>query len=54
MTVKSSLTVSQFNNHLKSLQLDIIDNSNINSQGLDSSGLHLNNIGTSKLAMNFD
>ena len=41
------------NEHLSALQLDIIDNSNINVFSLNHGGLHLNETGTGKLAVNF-
>ena len=41
------------NEHLSALQLDIVDNSNINMTGLNRGGLHLNETGTGKLAVNF-
>ena len=50
---KASLTVNNVNQHLSTLQLDIIDNSNISNTGLSRGGLHLNSQGLSKLAINF-
>ena len=50
---KASLTVNNVNQHLSTLQLDIIDNSNISNAGLSRGGLHLNSQGLGKLAINF-
>ena len=57
---KFSLTVNNVNQHLSTLQLDIIensnisnDNSNISNAGLSRGGLHLNSQGLGKLAINF-
>ena len=50
---KATLTVNNVNEHLSALQLDIVDNSNINVTGLNRGGLHLNETGTGKLAVNF-
>ena len=47
---KASLGVNNLNEHLSTLQLDIIDNSNT---GLSRGGLHLNSQGLGKLAINF-
>ena len=44
--------MSNFNKHLNSLKINIIDNSNISSEHLNGSGLHLNRHGKGKLAMN--
>ena len=41
------------NEHLSTLQLDIVDNSNFNATGLKRGGLHLNETGIGKLAVNF-
>ena len=49
---KAALTVSQLINHLLQLDIDIIDNRNINARNLGNKGLHLNPIGTSRLAKN--
>ena len=51
-SAKTSLTVSNLNEPLSTLQLDIIDNSNISNAGL-SCGLHLNSQGLDKSAVNF-
>ena len=51
--VKASLTVNNVNQYLSTLQLDIIDNSNISNAGLSYGGLHLNSQGLGKLAINF-
>ena len=50
---KASLTVNNVNQHLSTLQLEIIDNSNISNAGLSRGGLHLNSQGLGKLAINF-
>ena len=50
---KASLTVNNVNQHLSTLQLDSIDNSNISNAGLSRGGLHLNSQGLGKLAINF-
>ena len=50
---KATLTVKTVNEHLSALQLDTVDNSNINVTGLNRGGLHLNETGTGKLAVNF-
>ena len=50
---KSTLTVNKVNEHLSALKLDIVDNSNINATHLNRGGLHLNETGTGKLAINF-
>ena len=49
---KADLTIRKFNQHLKQLNIDIIDNSNINQQDLGKKGLHLSSRGKSKLAKN--
>ena len=49
---KASITVNNLNEHLSTLQLDIIGNSNINNAGLSRGGLHLNRPGLGKLAIN--
>ena len=49
---KARLTISNLNRHLSSLNLDIIDNSNITAVHLNGSGLHLNSHGKGKFAMN--
>ena len=49
---KASITVNNLNEHLSTLQLDIIGNSNINNAGLSCGGLHLNSPGLGKLAIN--
>ena len=50
---KASFTVNNLNQHLSTLQLEIIDNSNIKNAGLSRGGLHLNSQGLGKLAVNF-
>ena len=44
--------MSNFNKHLNSLKIDTTDNSNIASEHLNGSGLHLSRHGKGKLAMN--
>ena len=46
---KASLTVNNLNEHLLTLQLEIIDNSNIRNARLSRGGLHLNSNGLGKL-----
>ena len=48
---KAPLIVNKVNEHLPVLQVDIVDNSNINVTCLNLGGLHLNKIGTDKLAV---
>ena len=50
---KVTLTVNKVNEHLSALQLNIVDNSNIIVTGLNRGGLHLNETGMGKLAVNF-
>ena len=50
---KASLTVIKTNECLNGLLMDVIDNGNINSNGLNKGGLHLNPRGLSKLAITF-
>ena len=50
---KASLTVIKTNEYLNGLLMDVIDNGNINSNGLNKGGLHLNPRGLSKLAITF-
>ena len=50
---KVTLTVNKVNEWLSAPQLDIVHNSNINITGLNRGGLHLNETGTGKLAVNF-
>ena len=50
---KASLTVKNVSQHLPTLQLDIIYNSNIINTGLNRGGLHLNSQGLAKFAINF-
>ena len=49
---KASLTVKKFNEHLDELELDIIDNRNLTVESLSKKGLHLNNQGYGRLAIN--
>ena len=44
---------AELNNHLGELDIDIIDNSNIDKICLTRQGLHLNDKGSGKLALNF-
>ena len=46
------LKVSNFNKHLNSLKMDIIDNGNISSEHLYGSILNLNRCGKGRLAVN--
>ena len=50
---KASLIVNNVNQHLSTLQLDIIDNNNISNAGLSRGGLHLNSQGLGKLSISF-
>ena len=50
---KALLTVNNVNQHLSTLQLDIIDNNNISNAGLSHGGLHLNSQGLGKLSISF-
>ena len=50
---KALLTVNNVNQHLSTLQLDIIDNNNISNAGLSRGGLHLNSQGLGKLSISF-
>ena len=50
---KASLTVNNVNQHLSTVQLDTIDNSNIGNTGLSRGRLNLNSQGLGKLATNF-
>ena len=49
---KASLTVKHLNQHLQSLELDFIDNGNIGEECLGRKGLHLNERGCGKFAIN--
>ena len=50
---KAALTLKHLNEHLSQLKVDSIDNSNIKSMHIGRKGLHLNNKGKEKLALNF-
>ena len=50
---KAALTLKHLNEHLSQLKVDSIDNSNIKSMHIGRKGLHLNNKGKDKLALNF-
>ena len=50
---KAALTLKHLNEHLSQLKVDSIDNSNIKSMHNGRKGLHLNNKGKDKLALNF-
>ena len=50
---KASITINHLNEHLNELNLSIVDNSNINGSCLTRKGLHLNDKGYGKLAINF-
>ena len=49
---KASLTVKHLNQHLRSLELDFLDNNNIGEECLGRKGLHLNEHGCGKFAIN--
>ena len=50
---KASLTVKNVNDHLDTLNTDVVDNRNVGGNYLSNSGLHLNSTGYGKLAINF-
>ena len=50
---KAALTIKRLNSLLSESSLDIIDNSNIGHSFLGMHGLHLNEHGVGKLALNF-
>ena len=50
---KATLTVNQLTIHLLLLNIDIVDNRNIISKHLSQKGLHLNESGLRRLAINF-
>ena len=50
---KAALTIKRLNTLLSESSLDIIDSSNIGHSSLGMHGLHLNEHGVSKLALNF-
>ena len=50
---KAALTIKRLNSLLSESSLDIIDNSNIGHSFLGMHGLHLNEHGIGKLALNF-
>ena len=50
---KASITINHLNEHLNELNLSLVDNSNINGSCLTRKGLHLNDKGYGKLAINF-
>ena len=50
---EAAKTVDKVNELLFTLQLDIVDNNNITKNELSRKGLHLNDIGYGKLAVNF-
>lgn len=49
---KANITINHFNNHLKQLKIDIMDNKNITTQDLGRKGLHLSAKGKQKMARN--
>ena len=49
---KADLTIRKTNKHLKELKIEIVDNSNITFKDLGKKGLHLSNVGKSKLCRN--
>ena len=50
---KANLTLRNFTNKLKSLNIDVIINDNVDVTCLGKAGLHLNPKGSGRLAMNF-
>ena len=50
---EATLTVHHLTNHLLQLNIDIVDNRNIISKHLSRKGLHLNESGLRRLAINF-
>ena len=50
---KATLTGNQLTNHLLQLNIGIVDNRNINIKHLSRKGLHLNESGSRRLAINF-
>ena len=49
----ATLTVNQLTNHLLQFKIDIVDNRNIYRKHLSWKGLHLNESGSRRLAINF-
>ena len=49
---KAALTIKNFNKHLNTLKLNILDNSNISIHDLGKKGLHLSKVGKKKLTKN--
>jgi len=49
---KANLTIRKVNEHLNQIKVETLDNSNVTSKDLGKKGLHLSNIGISKLARN--
>ena len=49
---KANLNIKHFNDHLKQLKVEVIDNTNITSNDLGKKGLHLSKSGKAKLARN--
>ena len=50
---KTTVTLNNLNKLLAEFDVDKIDSSNIDVSCLGKRGLHLNNMGTGKLALNF-
>ena len=50
---KANLTLRNINKHLKTLNLECIENGSISAQHLGRKGLHLNSKGKGRLAINF-
>ena len=50
---KANLTLRHFTNKLKSLNIGVIINDNVDVKCLGKAGLHLNSKGSGRLAMNF-
>ena len=50
---KARLTILRLRQKLLNLNIDVINNENINDEHLGQKGLHLNNRGSGRLAMNY-
>ena len=49
---KANITIRHFNNHLKQLDIEIMDNNNITTRDLGKKGLHLSSKGKEKMSRN--
>ena len=49
---KAQLTITHLNEHFKDIHINMIDNANLDEECLTKKGLHLNNKGSGKLAIN--